>query len=141
MTDTIFKITRELRDVTSIHRPDTNWKPIDAAGHRHFWTVVATGKEAQRYSPESSYDVTSVKWVVDGTRVDEDGEEYEVGHHECKECGEVIKPGFTADTDKQFIGGLLCCFINDEPVSKDEYQRRFFEVHGRDPFFNLQKEN
>jgi hypothetical protein len=112
---------RDLIDVTSNHRPDTSWRFTDAKGHEHRWYVGWT--PAESYSPMVHYEVPTVVWVSDGTRYDEDGEPYEVGHVECRECGEHVKPGHTADAYEQKVAGLLRCYVDDRPVTREEFER------------------
>lgn len=81
----VFESGCEPIDVTSLRRPDTGWRHIDAHGHEHRW--YTDGVPADTYSPTKSYDVPTLTWVVDGTEYYEDGEPYEYGHHECRECG------------------------------------------------------
>lgn len=126
----IFESRRDLIDATSNHRPDTSWHLIDRSGHSHQWFV--NGEPARSYSPSLTYDTPSLKWVFDRWGYWEDGERYAIGHHECRECGEHIERGFTADTTTQYVAGLLHCSINGEPVSCDEFERRLKDAqrHG-----------
>jgi hypothetical protein len=87
----------ELVDMTSINRPDTSWSFVDAYGHRHEWFDRATGLPATSYDPMAHYETPSLVWVKDATRYDEDGEPYDVGHRECRLCGEHVEPGRTSD--------------------------------------------
>ncbi len=95
----------DLIDVTSLRRPDTAWQFVDAHGHMHRWF---NGSEpATTYNPESKYTTPSLKWVKDGESYwPDDDEPHDVGHLECSECGEHIKPGYRADDCQQFIRGL-----------------------------------
>lgn len=112
----------DLIEVTSQHRPDLTWRHVDADGHEHRWH--RDGVPAVDYRPEDQYDVPTVRWVHDGYRYDEDGEECEVGHLACRECDETIKPRYRADDTKQYIPGLCWCRINGQSVSRDEFRER-----------------
>jgi hypothetical protein len=119
-----FEIERDLIDATSISRPDTRWRYTDANGHLHAWYVKGETAPAAQYSPSASYDLPTLLWVVDGVAYYPDGESYEYGHYECVQCGEHVKPANTADTETQYIAGLLHCRINGTSVSKEEFDRR-----------------
>jgi len=95
----------DLIEVTSSHRPDPAWVFIDAHGHEHRWHV--DGKPAMSYNPSAKYGTPSLVWVKDGESYwPDDDEPHEVGHLECRQCGEHIEPGYTADTIRQYVRGL-----------------------------------
>jgi hypothetical protein len=119
----VFESGCDLIDVTSLHRPDTSWRIVDAAGHAHRW--YANGQPADTYRPEATYDVPTLRWVHDDWGYFEDGERYEIGHHECRDCGEHIEPRSRADDCTQMIPGPRWFTINGEPVSPEEFKRRF----------------
>jgi hypothetical protein len=111
-----------MMDVTSIHRPDTDWSLVDSHGHGHRWH--ADGVAVTSYDPRKHYDVPSLLWVKDGVAYYEDGEPYDVGHHECRQCGEHVEPRYTADTEQQMVAGLRWYRINGQPVSPEEFHKR-----------------
>lgn len=120
----IFEMHTELMDVTSLRRPDTSWRVIDANGHEHRWYV--NGQPAASYDPEKSYETPTLVWVKDGEEQwDDDDEPHDIGHLECRECGEHISPRYTADTTTQHIPGIVSCRINGERVSPEEYKARY----------------
>lgn len=118
----VFKVERDLIDVTSLHRPDVGWRHVDAAGHEHRW--FTEGRPAESYRGGAKYDVPSLVWVKDGVAYDEDGEPYNVGHNECRICGEHVEPHYTADTHTVYMAGLARFTINGEPVGREEFERR-----------------
>lgn len=127
----VFEVQCEPVEVTSLHRPDTSWVHADKAGHEHRWYVENDGPDgrhisASLYSPQHRYITPTLIWVKDGEEYWEDDDEpHDVGHLECKQCGEHIQPHYTADSNRQFMPGLRQCFINGEPVSLEEFQRRY----------------
>jgi hypothetical protein len=129
MTEDRFEAGQDPIDVTSMHRPDTGWVMVDAHGHEHRWHV--DGRPAVSYSPSATYDVPTLVYVKDGEETDEDGETYEVGHLECRACGEHVRPGYTADTIRQYIPGLRWYRINGQSVSPEEFERRLTAAQGR----------
>src|SRR6185436_19512973 len=119
----VFEFGQELMDVTSNHRPDTLWRFIDAHGHEHRWYVG--DMPAASYNPSATYETPTLLWVKDGEEFwDGDDEPHDVGHLECRICGEHVTPRYTADTTTQYVAGLRWFRINGEPVSMDEFQRR-----------------
>lgn len=129
MTDNLtdFRIERDLMEVTSLRRPDVRWRFVDAQGHEHRWYLE--GAPATYYAATCHYDTPTLIWVKDGEEYWEDDDEpHDVGHLECKQCGEPVKPGYTADDHKQYVPGLLRCYINGVSVSKEEYERRWLEA-------------
>ena len=123
---TEFSITAEPIEVTSLHRTDTAWCYVDKAGHEHRY--YDGDEPAGSYSPMKQYHLPTLRWVVDGMAAYPDGEEYEEGHYECRECGEHARPGTTADSYRQYIPGLAQYEIDGELVSKDEFERRLAEA-------------
>ena len=121
-TGDVFESGCELMDATSMHRPDTGWRVVDANGHEHRWYI--NGNPANTYNPSAMYETSTLKWVFDEWGYYEDGTSYEIGHHECKECGDHVIPAFTSDTTTQYIPGLRWYRINGESVSREEFERR-----------------
>jgi hypothetical protein len=118
-----FETWCDLIDVTSLHRPDTAWRFVDANGHVHQWFVG--GKVAETYRPDVKLETPTLVWVKDGEEYWEDDDEpHPVGHLECGQCGEHVLPGYTADAYTQYIPGLRHYLINGVPVSKDEFEQR-----------------
>jgi len=118
-----YEMTRELLDVSSMHRPDLNWKYADPAGHGHFW--FCDGDAANEpYNPSKTYTLPTLEQVRDGSWFDEDGEEHPLWHWECTRCAAHIEPGYKADDTRQFIAGLATYRIDGEVVSKDEFMKR-----------------
>ncbi len=125
-TGEVFEMHQDLIDVTSMSRVDPSWRFVDPAGHEHRW--YANGQPATTYSPSQHYDLPTLIVVHDGLGYYEDGEEYELSHYECPQCGAHVRPGTCADSTTQYIGGLCHCRINGEFVSEDEFKRRFEEA-------------
>lgn len=110
----------EMVDVTSNHRPDTNWTFTDAKGHVHQW--YDGDMLAQGYSPSKAYTTPTLVWVKDGEEYWGESEDpHPFGHLECKECGEHIQPGYCADSHRMFIPGLRWFTIDGEPVAEREF--------------------
>ncbi len=118
-----FRAYRDMIDVTSMNRPDTTWKVVDAAGHEHRWYV--DGKPADHYDPSASHELPTLVWVATGTGCYPDGGEYEVGHYECRECGDEIEHlRRTVDSFSQKIPGETHYEIDGEPVTHEEFEER-----------------
>lgn len=118
----VFEMHCDLIDVTSLHRPDTGWRLIDAQGHEHRWYV--DGKPATSYSPSEKHEAPTLSWIFEGWGYWEDGERYAIGHHECSQCGEHVEPRYCPDSTTQHIAGLRNYRVNGEHVSEDEFKRR-----------------
>jgi hypothetical protein len=117
----------DLLDVTSLHRPDTAWVFVDAHGHEHRWHV--DGKPAASYRPDAKHETPTLLWIKDGEEYWEDDDEpHDVGHLECTQCGEHVTPRYTADATTQHIAGLRNYRINGEPVTQEEFERRYKEA-------------
>lgn len=121
----VFESYCDMVDATSMNRPDTAWRVRDPAGHEHAWYVKGATTPADAYSPRASYELPTLRWVVDRTAYFEDGEAYEFGHHECVLCGAHVSPGRTADTVTQYVPGLQHYAIDGREVSADEFQREY----------------
>lgn len=95
----------DMLDVTSMHRPDPDWEYTDKRGHVHRWyeytglSVIA----AISYTPMRQYMLPTLVYIQDSPG---DDEYPATGHYECIRCGEVVRPGRTADTTRQFVPGL-----------------------------------
>lgn len=119
----VFDSSCDLVDVTSLHRPDTSWLFTDAHGHEHRWYV--DGTPAVSYSPSARHETPTLIWIKDGEEFWEDDDEpHDVGHLECRQCGEQIAPRYRPDDTTQHIPGLRHYRINGEAVSEDEFTRR-----------------
>lgn len=58
MTKTLehtLEVFRDLIDVTSNNRPDTNWTFTDSHGHVHCWHDSLDGEIASGYKPDHNY--------------------------------------------------------------------------------------
>ena len=120
----VFEVDRNLMEVTSMRRPDVGRVLTDCRGHKHPW-CGPDGVPAARYDPSVSYTMPSLTWVKDGEEYYEDDDEpHDVGHWECRECGEHIVPPYTADTHPQYVAGILRCRVNGESVTREEFMRR-----------------
>jgi len=117
----------ELVDVTSLHRPNIRWSLTDATGHEHRW--YDGDRPATSYDPQRTYTVPTLIWVKDGEEYWEDSDEpHDIGHLECRLCGEHIQPGYTADETVQYIPGLRWYRINGRHVSKEEFEQKLAEI-------------
>lgn len=126
----VFEAHCELMDVTSMHRPDTSWRFVDAQGHEHRWHVESsepnvTTAPAVSYNPSAKYITPTLIWVKDGEEFWEDDDEpHEVGHLECKQCGQHVSPHHIADSTVQYIPGLRHYRINGVTVSEEEFKTK-----------------
>lgn len=121
----VYEVYCDMLDVTSNHRPNTGWMFIDRERHEHCWVETATGLRAAAYDPSKQYEVPTVEFVRTGSWVDDDGEEHESGHFECKFCRDRVELAFMADTEQRFIPGTKHCRINGESVTVEEFRRRW----------------
>lgn len=120
-----FEYHCDLIETTGISRPDTSWKFVDSHGHTHTWHQVMGGP----YGLQISYYTPTLVWVKDGEEWWEyDDEPHAVGHLECKQCGDHVKPGYCADTNRQYMAGLKHFLIDGESVSEHEFRRRLQEA-------------
>jgi hypothetical protein len=117
--DHAFEITREMIDVTSLSRPDTSWRFVDAAGHVHQWFVG--DRPAERYDPSASYVLPTLHAVETGRWFDEEGEEHVDEEYRCVQCEAVVVPRTRADDTQMFIPGMARCFIDGVRVTKEEF--------------------
>lgn len=125
----VFRLERELIEVTSMSRPDVGWSFTDKAGHVHVW-ARKDGYPLDGYRPDAAYHVPTVEWVKTGeTCYENDDEITELGELRCRQCGEKVTLGLCADTHEQYIAGPTHCYINDQPVTRDEFERRFKEAY------------
>lgn len=115
-------------EVTSMHRPDTNWEYVDEQGHRHCWYVEGKEEPAGVYDAGNSYYTPTLRWVKEGTEYYPDGSPYEVGHHECVDCGEEVEKKYTSDTHPQYIQGPKRFYIDDRGVDKEEFEEMVNEI-------------
>jgi hypothetical protein len=74
-------------DCTPTMEPDPAWRFTDKAGHAHRWTDEEHLTFEVRYGEPY---------------IDADGEEYSESWWACKQCGEVIRPGFRVPRTKQW---------------------------------------
>lgn len=123
----VFRIETSLFEVTSLRRPDTGWRFTDAQGHEHRW--FEDGQQADGYNPSAKHSTPTLKWVKTGEEYyDGDDEPHDVGHLECIQCGQRVDPKYTADTNRQYAKGLAYCYINDQCVPSEEFERRAREA-------------
>jgi len=83
----------EMIDVTSLHRPDLNWKFIDKAGHKHRWRVLKNDR----------HKILSCRVIVDAEAWDDYPA---ITHLECRWCGEHVVPAYKPDESRVYIPGL-----------------------------------
>jgi hypothetical protein len=127
LSDHTFACEYDRIEVTALHRPDETWRHVDAQGHEHRW--YTNGQPVTRYDPNAEHTTPTLVWVKDGEEwYEDDDEPHDVGHTECRICGEHIQPGYTSDKARQFIRGIGHFYIDDEPVPEDEFRRRLAEA-------------
>ena len=135
MKPRLFEMRCEPIDVTSMSRPNPDWRWTDSSGHVHRWFDVTTSPVvATEYHPSHRYDVPTLVFVEDYPAT----EEYPaVGHWECRECREVApSPGRCPDYYRQLIPGLREYFIDGEPVSKEVF---IYEREKDKAFFSIEE--
>lgn len=114
------EIISEPIEVTMLKRTDPTWRFTDANGHEHAYYV--DGKIAPtEYSPTTCYSLPTLRWIVDREATDDYPE---IGHYECRECGERVYPATASDMHRQFIPGPRRFVVNGEQVSGEEFVRR-----------------
>lgn len=111
-----------LIDATSASRMDPTWCHVDGQGHVHQWCLKGTDIPATNYDPTARYSVPSLRWILDFPG---DDEYPDVGHYECRRCGERVEPGRTADTTRRYMPGLASYFVDGRLVSKEEFEASF----------------
>lgn len=93
-------------DVTPSREPDPEWSVLDSAGHEHRWAF--DGERA---------DLPTLLLVVDA----EATEEYPaLTHHECRQCGAIVHPGFRSPQFRRYAAGLTRYYVNGRQVSQQE---------------------
>jgi hypothetical protein len=106
----VLRAEAEMIDVSSgLPRPDPEWTYTDHAGHDHH-------REGNGY-PTLVVVTEEPYWCPDCH------EEHTDSHYECPLCGEEIAPGLvSAPLHREYTPGLTHYYLNDEPISPDEYQ-------------------
>lgn len=107
-------------EVTSMSRPDVQWRYIDKAGHLHRWfySGIMTNRYDTYRLDQAYYAGTLVK-IIDAEATED---EPAIWHYECPICGEVIWPGTCADQYQQFIPGIRRFWVDDVPVSEEQFK-------------------
>jgi hypothetical protein len=110
----------DMIDVTSaLPRPDPRWTYTDQAGHQHRYDKTAPG----HYYPTQVVVTEEPYWCPDCH------DEHSDSHYECPLCGEEIEPGLvSAPLYREYMPGLASYYLNDEPITKDEYERLVAEL-------------
>lgn len=120
----ILEMQRTMMEVTSISRPDIDWRYADPSGHQHAWHVVGETLPAENYNASKCYIVPSVEFIKTGESCFEDSDvPYSIGELRCKQCAAVVVPGQCPDDTQQFIEGITYYRIDGRGVSKEEFQR------------------
>lgn len=117
-------------DVTRSSRPDEHWRFVDSSGHVHQWEWP---DGVRHYRPDQPATIPTTKEVITASWIDEDGDECEEAHLECVQCGAVVKPGYTADTHRQYIAGPTTYLVDGVSVSPEEYARIWAEESSTTP--------
>lgn len=120
-TQHTLEIFRDLIDVTSNHRPDTNWTFTDSHGHIHCWHYFSDGKVATSYKPDREYFIPSIEWVKTGVDFYEDGSQFFTGHYQCIKCHDVVIPKYTSDTVQRYVAGMTHYLCDGKRVSPEEF--------------------
>jgi hypothetical protein len=112
---------RDRIDVTSdLPRPDPTWRYTDSFGHEH-------RREANSYP--------TLTWVIDRTYWCEGcRDEHTEGHYECRECRQWVTPGLVpAPLYREYVPGMTHYYLNDEEISREEYERLLALIEGGRP--------
>ena len=110
-----FRIEQGTIDVTQLREPDPEWCYQDKKGHIHVWRLVDGEPQV----------VASLVYIVDSPGTDEYPE---IGHTECRRCGEHVDAGYRPVPYRVTAAGLRTFYINDEEVSEEKYAEIFNEV-------------
>uniref|UniRef100_A0A6M3KSJ1 Uncharacterized protein n=1 Tax=viral metagenome TaxID=1070528 RepID=A0A6M3KSJ1_9ZZZZ len=103
----LFRLERDVIEVTPISKPDDDWEFTDKSGHLHRWQ---NGK------------LPSLKQIVDSPAT----EEYPASFHfECKRCGESINPGYKSPEYREYEPSLTHFYIDDIQVTKEEFETEY----------------
>ena len=100
-------IERQVIPVHYLSDIDADWAFTDAAGHPHHCEY----RGADHY-PTLRRVVYERYWCEDCE------DEHELEHRECRQCGEVIRPG-TTGPGTRYIQGLLTCTLDGELISEE----------------------
>jgi len=104
----IFRVERDVIVVTSISKPDDNWEFTDKHGHLHRW---------------QNGNLPSLKLIIDCPA----DEEYPAEtHFECKRCSEIINPGYKSPESREFMPGLIHCYIDDVEVEESVFEHELY---------------
>jgi hypothetical protein len=101
-------IEREVIPVHYLSDINADWEFTDAAGHRHHCAY----KAADHYP-------TLIRVTYETYWCGECDDEHELAHLECRQCGEVIRPGTTGPGTK-YIPGLLTCTLDGELITQEQ---------------------
>ena len=115
-----YSVDCDMIEATCLRRPDESWTFTDAAGHEHYWTF--DGRRGT-YRPDAKAETPTLETVHDGTGYWEDGEPYEIYHHECRICRETVEPRCCADQSRQYVPGPRYYYIDGECVSQPDFMR------------------
>ena len=108
-------LTKEaiLQDVTCMEEPDPGWSYTDHAGHLFRWEPYTDGFGNPWHRVPNT-----LKYVVDSPAV---GDYPEIGHRECRLCGETVEMGWRFNQYRQYAITGYCYYVNSELVSEDEF--------------------
>jgi hypothetical protein len=100
-------VEREMISVSYLSDIDADWKFTDANGHQHYCVY------------EGADHYPTLRRVVDETYwCGECGDEHELAHLECRQCGEAITPGTTGPGEK-VITGVVTYTFNGELITPE----------------------
>ena len=104
-------IEREIIPVHYLSDIDANWRYTDAHGHEHYCDYGA----ADHY-PTLREVLDETYWCGDC------GDEHELSHLECRQCGEKIRPG-TTGPGVTYIPGMITYTFNGEIITPERAQQ------------------
>jgi hypothetical protein len=123
-----YRAETDMIDVTPMSIPNFSWSFTDAQGHEHRWFTKDGHLASGEYRLAESYHIpTAVMVARDTYWCSECGEDHTDSRLECVACGEVIDAGYKTNDRRMFMAGLTHYYIDDERVSKDEFERRLAE--------------
>lgn len=121
-----FSITQNKQPLYSLggwQLPDEEWYYIDQEGHAHQWNnkILPT--------LELIPAVTKEYWCDDCN--DMHDEITEESYYVCKICREVVKPKYKTDNGPLYQMGAISYYIDDIPVTKEEFNYKKEEFYGK----------
>jgi hypothetical protein len=112
------KVEQDWIDVTTMSEVDPDWSYRDSHGHEHRWWAgpdpLVPLRDPQLQTPV----LPSLIYVYD-CEYDEDCDEYQPGHYECRLCGDPVTPRSRPTVSRHLIPGLQRVSLEvEEPLPR-----------------------